>query len=204
MRFEPPRIVAVSGPPGSGKSTLARALAQRLGGAPVVSYDDHERITASPPGEIKAWLGRGAPISEIPVPGLREELLRRRSQASAQTPFVVLDTLVGRAHPATEGLVDLMVWIALPLDLALARKVRRVVAAVRTAPGRRDFERLADWLDTYLGHYTDFVHDAYLQQEERIAPEADLSVDGLTAAPILADLVASEIRRRFPQERPNR
>ncbi len=199
-------MIAVAGPPGSGKSTLARALAERLGHAPILSYDDYETMTARPPAEMQAWLARGAPIAEIALPGFAEDLGRLRAgeavpargPAPARRPgaFVVLDTLVGRAHPAVAGSVDLLVWIEVPLDVALARKVRRVIAD----SGMRDPRALLGWLDGYLGHYAGFIRASYLLQRSRIEPGADIVLDGLRPAADLAEAAEAEVRRRWPDQ----
>lgn len=204
-----PPVIAISGPPGSGKSTLATALAERLGAA-LLSYDDYEEITGRSPRAIEAWLAGGAPLAEVAVPGLREDLLALRAGAPVRHRpagragrgggAVVHDTLVGRAHPATADLVDFMIWIETPLDVALARKLRRVVGAVR---GRRDLEGLQGWLETYLGHYEGFVRRAYLLQRDRIAPGADLTLDGLDPAADLADRAAFAIRDRLLSREPS-
>jgi uridine kinase len=196
MSAAPARVVAISGPPGSGKSTLARALAARLD-APLVSYDAYEAATGRPAGEVEAWVAAGADVAALSVPGLAEDLaalkmgeaVRDRAgggRLRAERGVVVLDTLLGRAHARSGALIDRLAWIDLPLDLALARKLRRVVAEERARRGRRDFEGLAGWLEGYLGHYERFVRDAYLAQAERVAPGADLTLDGTRPVDILA------------------
>ena len=203
------RVIAVSGPPGSGKSTLARALAARLG-APLVAYDSYETATARPADEVEAWVAEGAEVSALSVPGLVEDLaalkageaVRDRAGGGALRAaggHVVLDTLLGRAHGPSGALVDRLAWIDLPLDLALARKLRRVVQAERARRGRRDFEALAGWLDTYFGHYERFVRAAYLVQAERVQPGADLTLDGRLPVDILAARVADAFAQ--PTER---
>jgi hypothetical protein len=64
----PAVVIAVASPPGGGKTTLVRHLSARLGGAPTLHYDDYEQITKRSPAEVEAWLDRGAPAGEVPLP----------------------------------------------------------------------------------------------------------------------------------------
>ncbi len=184
--MRPALVVAVAGPPGSGKTTLCRALADRLG-APVLSYDAYEEITGWPPERVSAWLARGAPLDAIPVPGLADDLARLRNGApvrdregggmlrlsggAAGRPVVVFDTLLGRAHAETGPLIDHLIWLDLPLDMALARKLRSFTAEAGRDPSAA--AGLLKALDAYLGRYDALLHPTYALQRDRVRPGAD-------------------------------
>ncbi|BAU91123.1 hypothetical protein MPPM_2518 [Methylorubrum populi] len=181
-----PFVLAVSGPPGSGKTTLSHALSARLGGAPVLSYDAYETVTGWPPERVAAWLADGAPLDAVPVPGLAEDLARlrrgepvpdRERGGTLRLPrrgpraAIVLDTLLGRAHPGTGAQIDHLVWLDLPLDVALARKLRSFTEEARRDPSAAPGFLAA--LDAYLGRYDTLLHPTYALQRERIRPAAD-------------------------------
>lgn len=192
-------VVAVCGPPGSGKSSVSRALATLLGNVPVIAYDAYERITAWPPERVAAWHAAGASYDAVPKPGLTEDLARLRRgepvvdrvgggvlQAGASAGgrrAIVFDTLLGRADAATGALVDHLVWLDLPPDLALARKLRALLAAMPDAGA----------LAGYLAHYESLLRPTYAVQRARVRPDADQILDATAPMESLAGAVAAAV-----------
>ncbi len=172
-------VVAVAGPTGSGKTALVKGLVARLGDASALHMDDYERMTREPIGDVQRWAERGADFDELAVPLLGEHLRQLKSgqpvRDVAPRKYIVFETQFGRAHAQTGGLIDLLIWIDVPLELALARKLKAFAAdALRDANPR---DRLA-WLDAYLGNYLVLVRRLLVMQAERVRPQADLMLDG--------------------------
>ena len=161
-------VIALSGPPGAGKSTLGRALARQLG-ATRIDYDDFEAMTRKPPSEVARWLSRGAPIEEIPAPGLAEAVAR-----AAASGAVVFETPLGRAWPPTAGLIDLSVWIDTPLDLALSRKLRLML--VSFAAQNDGAAAGGKWVAEHLSHYETVIRPSLLVQIERVSTLCDVTI----------------------------
>ena len=97
-------------------------------------------------------------------------------------PLILFDTLVGRAHAATARLIDRLVWIDVPLDVALARKIGAMARlAADEMPQAQAAARFVDWTAAYCRHYEQFIHRTYAVQRERVRPGADLIIDGLAS-----------------------
>lgn len=189
-------MIAISGHPGCGKTTLAGRMRQRFG-VPVVSYDDHETITSAPPERIAQWLSSGADYDAIALPGMEAEIERLATLRREPRPrFVLVDTLLGRAHGGTGRLIDCSIWIDLPADIALARKLRQAAARAAEAGSAPAF---IDWLDGWLGHYERFIADTYRSQAERVRPLADIHIDGRMTPEAVAE--ATEVAIRTVLER---
>lgn len=195
-------VIGVSGPPGSGKSTWAGALAQALGDAEVVDMDHYQRMTELPIAAVAQWFARGADHDELPVPLLAEHLALLKQGRAVVDPatgrtlaprrYILLETHFGRAHRATGGLIDLLLWLDTPADVALARNLRvflsPLLGAQASASQRLDGLR---WIDGYLDHYLVLVSDLVRLQRARVRPAADLHIADQTSLDALLD----DIRR---------
>lgn len=201
-----PLVIAVAGPPGAGKSTLAAALALELGEASLLAMDRYQQMTEAPIEEVARWAERGADYDELPVPWLAEHLAALRRGETIVDPasgapiapgrYIVFETHFGRAHRATGPLIDLLLWLDTPPDVALARNLRAFIGPMLQPAARA--EALADglgWIDDYLANYLCVVQRLVRLQAERVRPGADLFVAVGTGV----QAVATELRRLIAQ-----
>lgn len=194
-------VVAVAAPIGGGKSSLARALAQALGGAATLHFDDYENATAKSVDELAEWMGRGANFDELGAPNLACDLAALKGGAAGADPltlpgrYVVFEMPLGREYSATAPLIDLLIWVDVALDIALARKVKEFTGAFlsRRQPAPQDF---IIWLDNYLGHYLSTVREVLCMQETRVRANADMVIDGRCDLDAMVRQAMLEIGRR--------
>ena len=199
-------VIAVAAPPGAGKSTLIRLLAGRLPDATVIHFDHYERITEQPIEKIRLWMENGADLNEVEIPGLAEDLQALKHGRSVRDPrtraeirarkYVLFETQFGRQHAATGRHIDFLIWIDLPLDVALARKVRQFAGEV-DARNQEELEAFAPWLHTYLDNYLAVVGGLLRIQRDTVGASADLIVDGESDPGALLLQVEQEILRRL-------
>lgn len=198
-------VVAVAAPIGGGKSSLVQGLATALNNAATLHFDDYELATRQSPAELARWLAQGADFNGLHAPGFAAAVsaLRRGEvvidPASGQPirpgAFVVLEMPLGRAFAETSAMIDFLVWVETPLDLALARNLRSLTAdAIADQGDPRQFLR---WLDSYLGQYMDQVRLILQLQKTRVAPAADLVLDGTQPpAALIADAARMIVESR--------
>ena len=187
------RIIAIAAPPGGGKTTLSGLLSARLGGRPVLHFDDYEVLTKRAPAEVEAWLDRGAPLEEIAAPGFAVGLADLLASGARH---ILVDGPLGRAYPPTANLIDLVIYIDTPLDLALARVMRGQAAHAARAPDPGAPRNFAQWLEAYLENYQGFIRRSYAMQREVVLPGADVVLDGALPMERLVDLALDAINGR--------
>jgi hypothetical protein len=203
----PVRVIGVCGPAGAGKTSLVRALAQRLDGT-AIHMDDYQGFTQEPAAAIAAWAGSGADFDAFDIPVLPEHLASLRQgravtdplslRTLAAKPNVVFETHFGRAHTPTGQHIDLLVWIEVPADVALARNVRGLLAPlVGMASGQVPRARVAA-LDAYMSNYLTHVRGLVAMQKARVAPAADVVVDGTQGVEVMVGQVMAVLGARFP------
>jgi uridine kinase len=201
-------VIAVSAPPGGGKSSLVGALAERLGDVTTIHFDSYEKATEKSLPEIVQWMRDGADYDELSIPGLSEDLRRLKNGQAIRDPssnteivpgkYILFETPLGRGHTELARHIDLLLWIDVPLDVALARKAIEFIDRVLS---QKDPKRHADfiaWLGGYLDNYLMGIRDILVIQNERIGADADITIDGLSDLDHMADEAASTIVERLP------
>jgi hypothetical protein len=186
-------VVAIAAPPGGGKTTLSRLLSTKLSNVPIVHYDDYEQLTRRSPAEIEAWLDRGARLDEIPIPGFAEKIA---ALTVSGAHYVLVDAPVGRAHPPTAAMIDFLIFVDTPFDIALARVVRGQAALAAGAAEPGAARNFAIWLEGYLDNYARFMRRSYEVQRTTVMPQADLVLDGMLTPQRLTELAVAAVSAR--------
>jgi uridine kinase len=186
-------VISIASPPGGGKTTLSRLLSARLNNAPILHYDHYEGLTRRSPAEIERWLDDGARLDQIPVPGYAERLTHLKV---AGTAHVVVDGPLGRAHPPTAAMIDFLFFVDTPLDIALARVLRKQASLAAHTAGHDRALQFAGWLEGYLDNYARFMRRSYLMQRALVLPQVDLVLDGTLTPDRITQLMLDALAER--------
>ena len=190
-------ITGISSPSGGGKTAVTRRTCELLPGGVMVCFDDYGQDIVDPDC-YRTWLERGADYNEWKTPTLADDLARLKAGQAVVYPAngallgpakqVVFDAPLGRAHAETGKLIDLMVYIDTPLDIAMARRLTRDYS-----PSSDDPEGALDAISVELRSYLDYGRLAYLEMDKQVKPTSDLVVDGCQSIDRIAQEIAQAI-----------
>ncbi len=199
-------ITGISSPSGGGKTAVAVRVSELLPDAVTISFDDYDFDTVHP-ASFRRWLEEGANYNDGKSPKLEDDLTKLKAGRAIVSPvdgltinprkYVIFDSPLGYAHAETGGLIDLMVFIDTPLDIAMARRLLRDFSSASVDNSSKSMDRLAAELIAYL----DYGRQAYLEMDKQIKPTCDLLLDGCSAVDDLAQEVVRAIRTRTAEPR---
>ena len=190
------KVIGISAVGGGGKTTITRRLAEVLGDAVALHFDDYDDTNVHP-DDLQRWLADGGDYDAFQAPVFTSQLRALRAGGSISSPtgatvgpasYVVADAPLGRAHSDSGRFIDLMVFVDTPLDVALARRTLRDI-------GRTD-EALAR-VKRELAVYVDRARPIYEHFQERMRAGADLIIDGTLSVDLVVERIRSEVDRRW-------
>jgi uridine kinase len=187
---ERPFVLALTGPPGAGKTTLASLLRRRHAGARSILFDKYQPLTALSQTQVRDWFASGADLGDVDHGKIVADLKRETEARPGPGPrqLVLFETPFGRLHRETGAFIDFLVWIDTPLDIALARAVLAFTEAAQHDAAPEAARRFVNWQVQYMRFYPT-LRPMYLAQRQRIAREADLSIDGSRPAATSAEII---------------
>jgi uridine kinase len=115
-------VVAVTGVSGAGKSSVIRRSIELLGEGAALYFDDY-RESSVYPADLKDWVARGADVNEFKTPHFSADLRRMRAELEADLIFV--EEPFGKMRREMAGLIELAIYIEVPPDILLARRLLR-------------------------------------------------------------------------------
>ena len=183
-------VIGICSPSGGGKTTLVKKLADQIEESVIICFDDY----GDPFWDIANfddWIKDGAHLNEINTPQLAVDLKNLKNGKSIVSPkdhnviepknIILFDTLVGRSHVDTGSIIDYLVYIDVPLELALARRLTRNLSELKV--GNLDLETTQDKLENineYLEAYSSRSgpRQIYSAIQDQVKPFSDLVLDG--------------------------
>jgi uridine kinase len=198
-----PLVIAISGTSGAGKTALIGRVAALLPNAVTVTFDDftasHEMLPTR-----EAWFAggcdpagwRNAPLAQhlrslkrstcLPVPGQTSLSLVR---------VILLEEPFGRARPELRDLIDYVVVVEAPAEIALARVLLRFFDdKLRQENPDAFVALLQEHLTLYLQAYR-CISATLLAHS---LADCDLVLDGTLPLDVLAQQLVHALYQRFP------
>jgi len=193
-----PFVIAIAGHSGAGKSTLLKNLAMRLGGAITLGIDDYD---SDAPRSVQ-WIADGADPNEFKTPQFFEDVRALKEgktiihpetkQETRPTPYLIIEEPFGRGRDALRKLIDFLVYVDTPLEVAYVRKLSRKSDFLPWEDNPSVFiEHLRENMEWYLRVGRNF----YLAVSKSAVKDCDLIVDGLRTTDELATEIYTAVKR---------
>ena len=188
----PSFVIAISGTPGAGKTTPVRRVAYALGDAVALHFDDYKSVARYPadmasPAGLTNWIKEGKDLDAWKIPQLLDDLKALRNGQAISLPadqgeiepakFIVLEEPSGRARTGLQELIDMVVLIDLPLEIALARQVVDYIGYCLKELSDEDLRKALQRFVERYEHYL-LVREYYLAVVEGARRDCDLILDG--------------------------
>lgn len=154
-------VVVISSVTGGGKTTLIDHLLTHTLHSTKLSFDDYsiDALPSAPPIDT--------PVKDAVNQYDITEMLHDLLPLEGHYETVYLDFPFGYKHQALFPHIDKVIYLKTPLDICLARQIRRDYADQPAA------EILA-WAKTYL----EFARPIFIDHETYVSEDADLLLDG--------------------------
>ena len=160
-------VVAISGASGAGKTTIVKQLARQFH-CPFLLFDDHTDNN-SYPKDMKNWFQKGANLSLIETPQFVTKVNSLIVENSNR--FIFIEEPFGRERDSMSPLIDHVVLLDLPMELCLARIIKRHTRNMHA----QAIHSIAGYLDKYEDHY----REIYLSAVSQVRNNADLIIHEL-------------------------
>ena len=196
-------VIGISSPSGGGKTTITKRVSELLPSSVTLFFDDYDSDTIHPES-FQKWLSEGANFNDWKAPKLTDDLKRLKAGEAITSPvdgsrvspqkYVVFDYPFGYAHGEIGKLVDFMIFIDAPLDVAMARRLLRDFTSASDSSAN-----VADSLKEDMTSYLDYGRQAYLEMEKQVKPKCDLIIDGCLSVDDIAKEVVEKIKNKIHQ-----
>lgn len=191
-------VIVIAGASGVGKTRLTKRVGEILGDAIALHFDDYKSV-ATYPTNLARWVAEGKDLDAWKIPQLHDDLSTLRGGESIALPdgkgniepakFIVLEEPSGRERTGMRALIDYVVLVDLPLEIALSRKLVQDLQHCLTDISS---EQLAWAIERVINYYSDYplAREYYLTCIESVRADADLIVDGTRSTDDLAYEIA--------------
>ncbi|WP_042162137.1 ATP-binding cassette domain-containing protein [Paenibacillus gorillae] len=181
-------VVSISGPSGSGKSSLVNTIVTLLPNSTSIHFDDYKETTKFPE-DLSQWLNAGCNPNDFETPKMIEDL--KALQEQSHYNWVIVEEPFGRGRTEIAGLIDYVVCIDIPSDIALARSIKR--AALNVPEGIETSILLGSIIE-FIDQYLQVSRDSYVIVNENVKKDCNLIVDGTKEVGLLANEIITAIQ----------
>ena len=117
-----PTVISIAAVSGGGKTTVTRELSENLSYSKNLFFDDYDFKEA--PIDLTEWVQEGPDYDQWNLDPLIRDIQTILTN-NERPSYLLLDYPFAYKHSSMKEYIDLSVYIDTPLDIAMARRVRR-------------------------------------------------------------------------------
>jgi uridine kinase len=203
-------VIAISAASGGGKTALVKRTAELLDGT-TLFFDDYAPRLDPYPEDLINWIENGADLNQWKAPHFAKAVAALKRGESVAHPdghqtivprgFIVIEDPIGRGHDEMSELIDFMVFIDTPLEIALARRLLSNLDYLRDGlftdlekrTAGESIETIISALRRYLTDYLDVSRPVYVAVAEQVKANCDLILNGCLEVDELARQLVSAV-----------
>ena len=193
-------VLAIAGTSAAGKSTIVKRLTSELENSASLFFDDYEDENTYPDSFevfIKQDFDPNLFKSEKfarDIASLRagKTITTSGSETALNPPrILILEEPTGRSRDIMRPLIDAVVWLDVPYDIALARRI------IRTADAISDPEMQAQSVVGFAQWYLQGGGDIYKNVGKKVKAQSDLVVDGTQSPEVIMQEIKTWLHPTF-------
>jgi len=203
-------VIAISSVSGGGKTTLVKRAASLLKGT-TLFFDEYDSVSDYP-SDVRKWVDEGADVNEWKTPQFARDLATLKRGESIISPrdgtnilpseYIVIEEPMGRARAEMTDLIDFVVVIDTPFEIALTRRLLRdfmpmfpedIEKATREELAAR-MDQIGTNLRGFLEGYLYVSRDIYIAVIEQAKRSCDLVLDEILPPDTLAQQLVAAVK----------
>ncbi len=195
-----PFVIAIAGTSGAGKTTIVNQLSEALAPASVLMFDDYENENTYPK-DFSAWLDNGADPNALTAPQFAQDVATLRQGVAIShiktgtiiqpNHYVILEEPLGNQRDEVHNLIDFVVYLDLPLGIALARRVKRTL---KEFPLEMSREAIIDNLSGVFSWYEHQGHMLYHLLDQQAKSTSHYKVDARQPIDAIIEEIVAQVK----------
>jgi|GEM_PF-919259 len=189
-------LIFVCGAAGSGKSTLVRNLKNIMEDTESISFDSYLNDTTCPPDYFNgSILDPSVIVSHRFVKDLQDlrngkTVVDPEGNQKVPRKIILVDENFGRLRPSVTPLIDFQIYIEVPLDVLLARRVQRNINGDLQS---YEAEQKLNIISNNLATYIDGFRNTFIHIQDNLPTRSDCVVNGMKSV----DTLTAELKREI-------
>lgn len=156
-------IIAVSGVTAGGKTTIVNELKKKIKNSKSLHFDDYN--FEGEVDDFNKWVMNGADYNVWNLEPLKKDIVKLIGDNDVQ--YILLDYPLAYKNDLIKPFIDCAIFIDIPLDIAMARRVLRDMQKATGDEIRED-----------MSFYLKYARIAYKEMLNTILPNSDYVIDG--------------------------